>query len=197
MRKLLIIIFYVAFFIGCGNRTLQNTPKLCEQCVIDENGSYTAKTLVEMTKANSIKSLQPLDSIHKLLVSKCTGISERNSFYFFSYDASRDLYSVIIEEDYSTSLFLLAFDSNTVKQCFLVAATGGDGGDAYEVSSQFKIDTLLKTEKITSVFINPETDDFTDSLRVDSLNTSYLFDKNKTLKTLHSDSSAYIRKWKQ
>lgn len=195
MKKILIIIYHVAF-IGCGNSTMQNAPKLCGHCVLDESGSYNAKTLVEIINTNSIKSLEPVDSTHKSLVSKCTGISERNGFYFYSYNAARDLYGVIIEEDYSTSLFLVAFNDSAVKSCILVAATGGDGGDAYEISSLMKSDTLLKSEKITSVFINPETDDFTDSLRVDSINTSYLIQKNKSLHLFKSDTSSFIRKWK-
>lgn len=195
MKNSLLLICNIVFF-SCGINNFHNIPQLCDRCVLDQNDIYKAVTLVEMTEANSIKSLQPIYNTHKISVSKCTGISKKNNFYFYSYNATRDLYGVIIEEDYSTSLFLVAFNNGDVKFCVLVAATGGDGGDAYEISSQIKSDTLFKSERITSVVINPETDVFTDSLRVDSIDSWYLIEKNKSTRLLKSDTSSCIRKWK-
>ena len=182
-------IFLCALILSCSNSQVGKDKSLCKDCLADNSGQYKAETLSRFIR-NDLGNLFEVDSIFKSDFLKCskTEISSEFEWFYLSKDENRNYYHLIGQGDYSTELWIVAVNKrNDIEYCFLGAATGGDGGDGYEIYSSLNDSILNQTKIYTSIFMDSLKNDFTDSLRTDSITLEYL-NRDNDLVVIKADS---------
>ncbi len=192
----LICIFLCSLILNCSSSQAVKDKSLCETCPDDNSGQYKVEILSRFIR-NDSKELLEVDSSFKNIFFKCSKnkISSNGEWFYFSKDESRNYYHLISQGDYSTELWVVAVNmNNSIEYCFLGAASGGDGGDGFEIYSSLKDSILRQTKVYTSIFMNSQKNDFTDSLKIDSISVEYLV-KKKGLTILKTDSVSKVSNW--
>lgn len=196
MRVIYLLLCYL--ILSCSSSQVNQVKSLCESCPHDNSGNYQIETLNKFIH-NELKGVLKVDSTFKAQFLKCssTEITDEFEWFYLSVDKSRNYYHLIGAGDYSTELWVVAVTkNNNIEYCFLGAATGGDGGDGYEIYSILNDSILNQTKIYTSIFMDSLKNDFTDSLRTDSINVEYHIKEN-SLKVLKTDSISTVSKWEK
>ena len=189
-------ILLCALILSCSNGQIGKDKSFCKDCLTDDSGQYKAETLNRFIR-NKLGKLFEVDSIFKSNFLKCskTEILSEFKWFYLSKDKNRNYYHLIGQGDYSTELWVVAVNKRDgIEYCFLGAASGGDGGDGYEIYSNLNDSILSQTQIYTSIFMDSLKNDFTDSLRTDSIVLEYLV-RDNDLVVMRTDSLSKISKW--
>jgi hypothetical protein len=188
VAKFLVLIFILTSGI---EKYKTEKPPLCLRCKQNSIDSYSSEELSRLVQNDSLKFLEPLDSLMTYLV-----VSHTDSYtgpgYYYSYDRGRDLYGIILEQDYAMKLYLIGIEKEQIRICVLAAAFGGDGGDGYEMSSELRHDTLYTREIVSTVYVDIVTDTFSDSMKAEIFNKTYLILANH-VELIHAVSTSFTR----
>jgi hypothetical protein len=189
-------VFLSFLILSCGSCLVRKDKSLCEACPNDNSGNYNVETLNKFMR-NELNGVLKVDSAFTAQFLKCAKIEISNEieWFYLSKDKIRNYYHLIGAGNYSTELWVVSTNiNNNIEYCFLGAASGGDGGDGFEIYSFLK-DSILNQYKIyTSIYIDSVKNDFTDSLRIDSVNVDYLV-KGNSLSVIKKDSVSIKSKW--
>ena len=191
-----ICIFLCSLILGCSNSSTDETKPLCSECPENNSGHYQIETINNFIH-NELIGVLKVDSTFKSHFLKCSNTEITNEFEwsYLSVDKDRNYYHLIGAGDYSTELWVVATDKNNeIDYCFLGASSGGDSGDGYETYSEIKGETLREHKVITSIFMDSQMNEFTDSLKTDSIYHKYKID-GKGLILLKSNSTSTVSKW--
>jgi len=188
--------FLCSLILSCSTSQTVKENSLCENCPDDSSGLYRIETLKRFVQ-NDLEWRLKVDSTFKYNFLECadTEISDDAGWFYLSKDSSRNHYHLISQGDYSTELWVVVVDKkNRIKHCFLGAASGGDGGDGFEIYSSLKGNVLKQTKVYTSIFMDSLKNDFTDSLQINRFFIEYLVKENG-LEILKSDSVSEVSNW--